>query len=1118
MTVKTICQECHTPNPPGSKFCSNCGARLPKSTSILCPRCQTPNPSSNFYCDKCGSRLVQEETPPPSETPAEEDLPTSAKMFSLPTRKPGDTGELNADNVMDWLRSGQTQIESDESGKPETGKLPRLSDLTPEQRGKTADLPAWLVDSENEEFLIEAPEDITTEHFLNMVQQIDDEERRKLSGMLSDPAITGKGGKLPDWLQDFVQSVEEEKEAAAKPSPQPPPPPETPEPDDDDLEWLAELGPLNTDILARPKGLGGDELPDGPAESDLPDWLDDFQPPNTEMLARPSAPNDEPSVDAILSGQDVDVPDWLAAGNAPDTDSLSRPNQDWADDEIDEEPEDFPDWLMAPPDTSALEQPPQPEPDEAFTTVNTSAQKSVSDWLTGFEEEEEQEVELAEADFTEETFAAPPVTEEKVRKSLTDWLNELDMGEAETDEDSAEAAANLSAWLTEKEPDEVEADHLSFGETGPLPDWLDELEPASETPDAEQPTFVSGMLEDILGPAADIYSAAEPEAVVEPEGEFSAEDHFAAEDEPLRFDEEPDWLSELAAFDPNDLVAQETAVSDAQTDEFKAFDEAFELEDAPQEAAAMMTAVSADDQTDLADDDAEWADLDAILTGVDAEDETADWLEQLDVPAEGAFDSGLLADDEAEKPLISTGELPEWIASMRPGDADQQDSLLPSVLPAASDDLYAITDDLADTDLPDWLQDTDIAKPEKTAVPLASAELPVWIDTESDLGEPSSELESILAELPPALPPEEMLQKAEIPEWIQNLKPAELTGKAAADVDFKLETTGPLAGMPGVIKVEPIVAMPRAISPAAQFSITKEQQQQASLLRQLVQEEQQPVQSGVERPVTAGRSGLRFLLALLLLAAVAVALFGPNFLAGNIPTTVPPAAEAVYTAVNAAAGQPVLIAFDYTPAMAGELDHEARLLLNQLQQNNSPILITSQSAAGTAVAANLTASLNTPIIPLGMIAGESIGLRQLAGCVGQSQQPCQTLQGRGLSTEAQSALQNVALIIVLTGERTSLVNWVEQVSAANNIPVAAGVTQALGPLTAPYYASGQLLGYLDGLPATVALANSHGALANMPGAQRQYEAQSLILLAAAFLLLAGAVVMAAAKKPSKQGS
>jgi hypothetical protein len=1160
MTITTICQECNTPNPPGGKFCSNCGARLPKNTRLLCPRCQTPNPTSNFYCDTCGARLVQEEAPPPSEAAAKEDLPTSAKMFSLPTRKPGQTGELNADNVMDWLKAGQVTDSSEpQSPKTDTGKLPRLSDLTPEQRAKTDDLPAWLVDSDSQESIIQAPQDITTEHFLNMIKQIDDEERKKLTGMLSDPALTGKGGKLPDWLQEFTRSAEE-KPAPPTPTPVPPrakpsAPPQKAE-EADDLDWLSELGPLDTDVLAQPI----ETLTSGPARGqksgDLPDWLDELEPPNTEMLSRPSSLPDVPSVDAILSGQDV--PDWLTGGDVLEeetsgTDRLSLPATGLPAEAAFEPEEDYPNWLVSPPDTSELELPHRPQPIEEFSAAS---QKSVTDWLTGFDEDEDEDDEEEESaedtwDDLPEATAVPLLADDKARKSLTDWLTQLDAGAPQPAEsfdeselveaslsdwfgDSAEMETAVAAsptlddeedlddWLITEEPDTAEQNRRT-GKTGPLPDWLDELEPTDTLPAEAQQSFVSGMLDDLLGPAIAAEAFADEQPAAEEPLPFEEVEEMSSGLHTMDLDEEPDWLSELAAFDPNDLVerenladqeswlTQETAVSHALPDIEETFAGSFDFAELPDAG-----------QMDQAAPDEEWGSLDDILAESDDAGELADWLEQLAVPAAASLESpSLPSTEESAETLISTGDLPEWIASMRPEDTDKlgsQSSLLPSVLPNAEDDLYAIAGDLADADLPDWLQDTAVSAPDKTAVTLASAELPVWVDTESDLGEPSSELASILAGLPPALPPEEMLQKAEIPDWIQDLKPTELTGRPSFSTDFKLQTTGPLAGMPGVVKVEPIVAMPRTVDPIVQFTVTPEQQQQARLLRQLVQEEQQPAQVDVGSSKATGRRGLRFLLACLLLAALALALFMPNLLIGSQPMPVPPAAAALHTAVNAAAGQPVLVAFEYTPALAGELNHEARLLLSQLQDNGSQILITSQSAAGTAVAATLTESLAEPPIAIGMLAGEAIGLRQLGNCIGNPEFICSTLQGRGLSSETQTALQNVGLIVVLTGEQTNLINWIEQVGSATDTPLVAGVTQSLSPVAAPYYASGQLQGHLDGLPATIALANNVGSSADMTQAQSQYNAQSLVQLAAALLLVVGALMMATTrKKSSAQG-
>src|SRR5262245_28318481 len=57
------CPQCQHENPPGQKFCGECGARL----ALLCPACNTSNPPANRFCGECGTRL----TPPaPTAAPA----------------------------------------------------------------------------------------------------------------------------------------------------------------------------------------------------------------------------------------------------------------------------------------------------------------------------------------------------------------------------------------------------------------------------------------------------------------------------------------------------------------------------------------------------------------------------------------------------------------------------------------------------------------------------------------------------------------------------------------------------------------------------------------------------------------------------------------------------------------------------------------------------------------------------------------------------------------------------------------------------------------------------------------------------------------------------------------
>ncbi len=50
-----VCPRCGTVNPPGAKFCMNCGAPLPQEK--ICPRCGFKNPPNAKFCMNCGAQL-----------------------------------------------------------------------------------------------------------------------------------------------------------------------------------------------------------------------------------------------------------------------------------------------------------------------------------------------------------------------------------------------------------------------------------------------------------------------------------------------------------------------------------------------------------------------------------------------------------------------------------------------------------------------------------------------------------------------------------------------------------------------------------------------------------------------------------------------------------------------------------------------------------------------------------------------------------------------------------------------------------------------------------------------------------------------------------------------------
>jgi hypothetical protein len=274
----------------------------------------------------------------------------------------------------------------------------------------------------------------------------------------------------------------------------------------------------------------------------------------------------------------------------------------------------------------------------------------------------------------------------------------------------------------------------------------------------------------------------------------------------------------------------------------------------------------------------------------------------------------------------------------------------------------------------------------------------------------------------------------------------------------------------GVIGIEPTIARPRQATAQPLVAISAEQQRQAALLRQLALEDL-PKQTAVGQTRPAPPStAYRLSLAALLLLAIIVGLLLPTlgveweFLRPSLPTDVPVTVIELNQAINSAENRPVLVVFDYTPALAGELDPQAALLLRQMATNGSQALFLSQSAAGLAKGVELTAAVpDLDSRNLGFLPGEALGLRYLATCF-QEDRLCETLNGRELETN----FSQIALIVLVTGERDNLVNWVEQVGRQTDTPLVALMTQSLGPVAAPYQATGQLTAWLDGPAAAAA--------------------------------------------------
>lgn len=1102
MSNDIICRECNTSNAYGSKFCNHCGTRLPPSTTLICPNCQTPNPRNRFYCDHCGSRIIEEELPTKPETDKlEETEDKSSRFFALPARPPGETGELDPSLLPDWLRTGEIKHEQTDE-EAETGEeqdeepataeggvrsgLPKVEELASEH-DSTADLPEWLLDENDAEPIIEAPRIITTQHFLDLLDQEKEPAEPEGADLVPAGEVPKEEPELPEWLSVTDKPVEETHSVSDDPTVPP-----------DVMQWLSELSqPIaKEDIPPATEPASEDtaaKSTKSPPQQESEAWLTDAGKSDVDALSQP--PETETSAPRELTPVERAIDEWVTVG-IPDTGQLAEP--------------------FGPPDTP---------PDEA-----AAADEDDTFWPPEFV--------LPNTDRLAEPVEADPISAgprqeeepEEVAASISGWLAELGTGELDPfrlDMEDEAVEAETEPDLTPEPPPAAEAEAEPVeaeSDSGPLPAWLaalGDVEGATggllgeteESPPAEPPLTESGFSwvtereeatpqEDL---AQDFVAQEETPSGVEPPPE---EETLPAE--------EFDWFSELAALDTGELEAaadlKEEVAVEGQPEAALPAEDVIPLEETPAEDdfALIGDHVFVDqEESSTTPDDWGLEESEELLEG-----ELPDWLEQLGPPSTvepTGRDAPILQDDV---PLAASEDLPEWVAGLRPssGQTQSQQSLLPKALEDESGlagELQDMAEELGSAELPDWLSD-DFASDIITAVnqPFADVrDIPGWLRPDGGLGEEApveftSEISAIFDQMPRQTPGE-LLVKADIPEWLEALKPQELTGETGEaseqPSEALMQTSGPLTGLHNAIAIEPIIALPRTATSFAQFGVTKEQRQQTELLQGLLHKDRQQTATIKPRMADAASVWTRILLAGILLLAIVLGLRSP--LPESRSNVQPPSAvQKAFDAVNAAAGKPVLLAVEYTPALAGELTPQGTLFLEQLDAGGSTVVTVSQFAAGTAVARTLTQEYE--VLDLGLLTGEAIGLRQLGHCL-SSTGTCGAILGRTTDAAVQRALDETALIIILTGDRDTLVNWIEQAGAVADVPLIAGSTQALQPVAAPYLASGQLQGALGSLEETAAYAQLTGSTRGPTAAGQQAGAVNIARILSAALFLVG---------------
>jgi len=172
----------------------------------------------------------------------------------------------------------------------------------------------------------------------------------------------------------------------------------------------------------------------------------------------------------------------------------------------------------------------------------------------------------------------------------------------------------------------------------------------------------------------------------------------------------------------------------------------------------------------------------------------------------------------------------------------------------------------------------------------------------------------------------------------------------------------------------------------------------------------------------------------------------------------------------------VLLAFDYDPSTAAEMDRLAEPVLWHLMDRNVRLMTVSLLPTGPAVAGNLLDRVagehggyqyGKNYVNLGYIPGQAAAPNELASDL-RALVPQDYRQGKSLGefpvTQDVNGIQDVSLMIEFAAQQRTLQWWIEQVGSQYQVEIMAAVSAALEPTAMPYHNSGQLVGLISGLP------------------------------------------------------
>jgi hypothetical protein len=695
--------------------------------------------------------------------------------------------------------------------------------------------------------------------------------------------------------------------------------------------------------------------------------------------------------------------------------------------------------------------------------------EEVPDWLAGLRDGKSVE------------SAPAPATEEESAPELgnTDWMARLDgkSQEATTEPSTAAKTPVVEQPAFETSPEATSGDDL--------PDWLQSPQSPQSGLQEPQPTSQGGeYLPEWLSGLPDISAESSPalsgtgeptptESVLDRLDQLKQKSTAPESGTPAGGAESvPDWLSSFGSAPGTPASAPGENVPEWLSN----------LETKSGPGSGKATAVFSSE----------------AQTASSPPTETPDWLSQLQADVNVAHEAEKHKDDfevvsEASTSQKGTGPLPEWLTGIEPTTPFSRST--PALIVDNKDNPPGEQGKTAfSMESPDWLSKLN---PEQATEKAATNN-----EDQADTGN---------------------LEIAELPSWVQAMRPVESvveTKTALLDESRSAEQSGPLAGLRGVLPAGPglgTLRKPPAYS--TKLQVTDGQHRYAAYLDRLVAGETHS--RTVETRRLTSNQLLRWLITVLLFLAVGLPFANGAHTKGAqvaLATMLESSDKGASSKIieGLTGNVPVLVAFDYDPALSGELEAVAAPLMDQLLAKGVPLALISTSPTGPALAEHFlnTTSLvyaqqyqsGVQYTNLGYLAGGPAGMMYFADAPTDAilfSVDGQPAWGTGPLQGIQN-LSDFAAVIILTDNADTGRNWIEQAGPRlGNTPMLMMISAQAEPMIQPYFDSGQIKGLVSGLSDAKIYEQTY----SRPGLANQYwDSFSIGMLIAELLIATGAVL------------